>query len=93
VPDVLDHPAPLATLVASPFQQLLEPLTPSSDHPLRDLHPKPVHRDRRVRLLVRIDPNRQHPTVPSLENRSGLPGGQFSVGAMPRSYQVTPGNP
>jgi hypothetical protein len=64
VPDVLDHPHPLTVERARPPQQLTEPLTPGSDRPLRDLHPKRVDRDPRVRLLVRIDPDRHHPVRP-----------------------------
>jgi hypothetical protein len=47
VPDVLDHPHPLTVELARPLQQLTEPLTPSSDRPLRDLHPERVDPDPR----------------------------------------------
>ena len=67
MPDVLDHPHPLTVQLATPLQQLTEPLTPGSDHPLRDLHPERVDRDPRVRLLVRIDPDRHHHACPFVE--------------------------
>ena len=62
--DVLEHPHPLAVELASPLQQLTESLTPGSDRALRDLHAERVDRDPRVRVLVRIDPDRQHPNRP-----------------------------
>ena len=64
VPDVLEHPHPLAVELAAPLQQLTEPLTPGSDRALRDLHSERVNSDPRVRLLVRIDPDRHHPNRP-----------------------------
>jgi hypothetical protein len=67
VPDVLDHPCPLAIEFARPLQQLTEPLTAGSDGALRDRHPERVDRDPRVRLLVRIDPDRHHHVCPFVE--------------------------
>jgi hypothetical protein len=67
VPDVLDHPHPLTVELARPLQQLTEPLTPSSDPTLRDLHPERVDRDPRVRLLVRNPPDRHHHVRPFVE--------------------------
>jgi hypothetical protein len=67
VPDVLDHPHPLAVELARPLQQLTEPLTSCTDRPLGDLHAERVNRDPRVRLLVRIDPDRQHHVRPFVE--------------------------
>jgi hypothetical protein len=66
VPDVLDHPHPLAIDPARPLHQLTEPIAPGRARPLRDLHPERVNRDPRVRLLVRIDSDRQHSVRPFL---------------------------
>ena len=85
----ITHTRSLSSL-RRPLQQLTEPLTPRSDRSLRDLHAERVDRDPGVRLLVRIDPDRQHP-VPSLHSNEPMkrtPGGHFSVGAMPRSLSV-----
>ena len=67
IPNVLQHPHPLAVQLACPLQQLTEPLTPRRDRALRDLHPEPVNSNPRVRLLVRIDPDRHHHVRPFLE--------------------------
>ena len=67
MPDVLDHPHPLAIEPARPLQQLTEPVSPGRDRALRDLHPERVDRHPRVGLLVRIDPDRQHHIRPFLE--------------------------
>jgi hypothetical protein len=64
VANILDHPAALRGVLAAPLQQQLEPLTPRRDRPLRHLHPELAYGKRRVRLLVRIHPDRQHPIRP-----------------------------
>src|SRR5205814_720368 len=80
VPDVLDHPHPHAIELATPLQQLTEPVTPRRDCPLRDLHLERVDRDPRVRLLVRIDPDRHHsqPSLHSNDPMKRTPGGHYS---------------
>ena len=45
-------------------------------------------------ITIGHHPPRSSPFPPSLtRDLKRTPGGQFSVGAMPRSYQVTPGVP
>ena len=65
VPAVLDHPHPLGAERTPPRQQLPEPI---GDRPLGPISQPMTHRiDRhgRMRLLVRIDPDRHHMPVPS----------------------------
>jgi hypothetical protein len=66
-PDVLDPPHPLAVELATPLQQLTEPVPLRRDRPLRDLHPERIDRDPGMRLPVGIDPDRQHTVRPFLE--------------------------
>jgi hypothetical protein len=43
-----------------------------------------------VRALVRVRSDHNHPHRPFVESLKRTFGGQLSVGAVPRSYQVTP---
>ena len=53
-----------------------------------------VDRDERVRALVHIGSNNNHGgCLLHCEVTVGPVGGHISVGAMPRSYQVTPAGP
>jgi hypothetical protein len=98
VPAVLDRVLDLITGEgpACPAQQL--PVTgigrPHREWPVQ-LPACLVHRDRAVRALVDVDPNHDHhEEVSSLqEGTVGPAGGHTSVGALPRSYQVTPVGP
>ena len=77
---------------ARPAQQILErpPLAPH--RPLGEhATGRRVDRRDRVRALVRVRPDHDHlhrPFVGITDER--IAGGHISVGAMPRSYQVTP---
>ena len=86
MPNILDHPNPFTIKLATPVDELTEAVASRAHRSLRDLHAKRVGRDPGVRLLVRIDPDRQHPSVPSLEPMKRTPGGHISVRALPSSY-------
>jgi hypothetical protein len=94
VPDVLDHPHPLAVELTSPLQQLTEPLTSCSDRSLRDLHPSALTATPVCVCLCGSIPIVNIMSVPSSNDpMKRTPGGHYSVGALPSSYQVTPGRP
>ena len=86
-------PAPAAE-PARPQQQIIKRPAPGphghvSEHPAG----RRVDRRQRVRALVGVRPEHDHLHRPFV----GIPneriaGGHISVGAMPRSYQVTPGS-
>ena len=95
VADVLEHPHPLCVELARPLQQLTEPLTPGSDRALRDLHAR-AGRPRPPCASACADRPRSSTSDPSLHRMNPMkrtPGGHYSVGALPSSYQVTPGRP
>src|SRR4051794_39370968 len=93
MPAVLKRPHPLAADAARPAQQLTERATRRghrhvTERPARRL----TNRRERVRALMRVRPDHDHLHRPRVWDRyEPIPGGHISVGAMPRSYQVTPG--
>ena len=93
VPAVLDRPHPLAVERRAPTAAGPR-TTAACARTVRSAATRPVagiDRRQRVRDLVRVRPDHDHPHRPFV----GIPderiaGGHISVGAMPRSYQVTP---
>ena len=93
MPAILKRPHPLTADAARPAQQLTERATRRGD---RHVAQRPARRladgRERVRALVRVRPDHDHLHRPLIGiDNEPIPGGHISVGAMPRSYQVTPG--
>src|SRR5262249_15592975 len=89
---VLERPQPLPVEPPRPLEPALKPGPPRLHRPLAlRLAGAAVHNRRRVRLLVRIDPDYDHLRSPFLRGGHQRRGasGHASVGALPRSYQVT----
>src|ERR1700758_5337053 len=95
MPAILDRPHHLGPeTFTSPHHRLGMPDTGRRNDLLPDLAPSPIHRNKRVRALVNIGPNNNHGgCLLHCEVTVGPVGGHISVGAMPRSYQVTPAGP
>ena len=97
MPAVLDRPPQVEPeLAPSPRQRPSVSLARSRDGALPDLAPDRVNRDERVRALVDIGSNNNHGgcLLHLISDWTvGPVGGHTSVGAMPRSYQVTPAGP
>jgi hypothetical protein len=92
---VLDRPGQLvAELLPGPPDRVLMAGRGRRDRPLTELAADGIDRDERVRALVYIGTDNNHEgCLPSLRGMVGPVGGHISVGAMPRSYQVTPAGP
>jgi len=97
VPAVLDRPGQLlAELLPGPPQRLQMPGRGGRDRQLPDLLADRVDSDERVRPLVYVSANNNHGgcLLHLISDWTvGPVGGHISVGAMPRSYQVTPAGP
>ena len=93
VPAVLKRPDPLAADAARPAQQLTERARRRA-RPSRRRARRPVAASTAATVCERLwvsAPITIISTVPSWDAINRIPGGHISVGAMPRSYQVTPG--
>ena len=91
---ILDRPHAFGAKAARPEQQVIKRAPLGLDRPVsEDATGRGVDRADGVRVLVGVRPDHDHPHRPFVgipDER--MPGGQISVGAMPRSYQVTPGS-
>ena len=98
VPAVLDCPYPLArALPPGPHDQLLMPGIGRPHGAQRELAAGLIDHHGRVGVLVDVYPQHHHHgwrhLFLVLEGTAGSAGGHTSVGALPRSYQVTPVGP
>jgi hypothetical protein len=89
---ILDRPHALGAHAARPPQQVIERAAPG---PRRSVAERAaghgVDRGDGVRVLVGVRPDHDHPHRPFVAiTDERIAGGHISVGAMPRSYQVTP---
>ena len=95
MPAVLQRPHPLAVEAARPDQQRREPASADRDRLVAEqLTGRGVDRRDRVRALVGVRPEHDHDLVHVLSDCGcWTPGGHGLLGALPRSYQVTPNIP
>src|SRR6185312_16721637 len=95
MPTILDRPHQItAQLLARPAHRLAMTRGGGFNDLLAELAPNLVNRDERVGALVHIGSNNNHGgCLLHCEVTVGPVGGQTSVRAMPRSYQVTPAGP
>src|ERR1700734_2042224 len=95
MPAILNRPHHVGPeTLPNPHHRLGMPAAGRSNDFLPDLAPDLVNRDKRVRPLVYIGSNNNHGgCLLHCEVTVGPVGGHISVGAMPRSYQVTPAGP
>src|SRR6201984_2620801 len=95
MPTILDRPHQItAKLLARPAHRLTMTRGRRLNDLLAKLAPNLVNRDERVGALVHIGSNNNHGgCLLHCEVTVGPVGGHISVGAKPRSYQVTPAGP